>query len=97
MFVTDQGRAYGEKYLEYQSALTDYVREKLPRHNRNAKNNPGMKKYAAGRARLERAMHDYVNAEINRMLETERPGIIYLPKLPGKSKAGFDRRVNATV
>ena len=97
MFVTDQGRAYGEKYLEYQSALTDYVREKLPRHNRNAKNNPGMKKYVAGRARLERAMHDYVNAEINRMLETERPGILYVPKLPGKSKAGFDRRVNATV
>ena len=32
MFVTDQGRTYGEKYLEYQSTLTDYVRERLPRH-----------------------------------------------------------------
>lgn len=97
MFVTDQGRAYGEKYLEYQSALTDYVRERLPRHQRNAKNNPGMKKYSQGRGRLERAMHDYVNAEINRMLETEKPGILYLPKLPPKSKAGYNGRVNATV
>ena len=97
MFVTDQGRTYGEKYLEYQSALTDYVRERLSRHQRNAKHNPGMKKYSEGKARLERVLHDYVNAEINRMLETEKPGIIYLPKLPAKSKAGFDRRMNATV
>lgn len=97
MFVTDGGRAYGERYLEYQSALTDYVRGRLPGHRRNAKNNPGMKKYNAGRARLEKALHDYVNEEINRMLETEKPGIIYLPKLPNRSKAGFNRRVNATV
>lgn len=97
MFVTDQGRAYGEGYLEYQSALTDYVREKLPRHRRNAKNNPGTKKYDRGKARLEQALHDHVNAEINRMLETEKPGTIYLPKLPPQSKAGLNRRVNATV
>lgn len=97
MFVTDQGRAYGEKYLEYQSALTDYVRERLPRHRRNAKYNPGTKKYNAGKARLEKALHDYVNAEINRMLETEKPGMIYLPKLPATPRAGYNRRVNATM
>lgn len=97
MFVTNRGRAYGEKYLEYQSALTDYVQKRLPRHQRNAKNNPGMKKYNAGKARLEEAMHNYVNEEINRMLDTEKPGVVYLPKLPPKSKAGFNRKVNATV
>ena len=97
MFVTDQGRVYGEDYLAYQSALTDYVLERLPRHRRNAANNPGMKKYNAGKARLNRALRDYVNAEINRMLETERPGTLYLPKLPAVSKAGCSRRVNATV
>lgn len=97
MFVTDQGRAYGEDYLAYQSALADYVRERLSRHRRNAKNNPGMKKYYAGKARLEKRMHDYVNAEINRMLETEKPKVLYIPKLPAKSKAGYNRRINATV
>lgn len=97
MFVTDQGRAYGEKYLEYQSALVDYVRERLPGHQRNAKNNPGMKKYNAGKARLERTMQGYVNSEINRMLETEKPAVVYFPKLPPQSKPGFNRRVNATV
>lgn len=97
MFVTDRGTAYGEKYLEYQSALTDYVRERLPRHRKNAESNPGMKKYRAGKARLEKTLQSYINAEINRMLRNERPGTVYLPKLPASSKAGFNRRVNATV
>ncbi len=97
MFVTDQGNSYGERYLEYQSALTEYVRERLPRHRRNAANNPGMKKYNAGKARLETALHSYINAEINRMLEAEKPGIIYLPKLPAVAKAGVNKKVNATV
>lgn len=97
MFVTDRGNAYGEQYLEYQSALTEYVRERLPRHRRNAANNPGMKKYNAGKARLETTLHSYVNAEINRMLKTEKPKIIYLPKLPAVTKAGVNRKINATV
>ena len=97
MFVTDKGNVYGEQYLEYQSALTEYVRERLPRHRRNARNNPGRKKYNAGKARLETALHSYVNAEINRMLKTEKPGTIYLPKLPATAKAGVNRKVNATV
>lgn len=97
MFVTDEGNAYGEKYLEYQSALTDYVRERLSRHRKNAKNNPGMKKYHAGKARREAALHNYVNAEINRMLETEKPKVLYLPKLPATPKVGFNKRINATV
>ena len=95
MFVTHTGQMYGEKYFEYQSALTEYVRERLSRHRRNAGNNPGMKKYTAGKRRLETALHSYVNAEINRLLETEKPGVVYIPKLPGMVKAGVNRKVNA--
>ncbi|HCT91786.1 MAG TPA: hypothetical protein DF613_10490 [Lachnospiraceae bacterium] len=97
MFVTDHGNAYGENYIEYQSALTDYVRKRLPRHRKNRKNNPGTKKYSAQKSRLEKAMHTYVNAEINRMLETEKPGVLYIPKLPATPKAGVNKRMNATV
>ena len=97
MFATDRGNLYGERYLEYQSALTGYIQERLPRHRKNAKNNPGMKKYNAGKARLEAALHAYVNAEINRMLEKEKPAVIYYPKLPGTTKAGANRKVNATI
>lgn len=97
MFVTDRGTVYGEQYLKYQSALTDYVREKLSGRRRNAKYNPGMKKYNAKKARLETALHSYVNAQINLMLDTEKPGIVYFPKLPAVSKAGVNKKVNATV
>ena len=33
--------------------------------------------------------------EINRLLETEKPGVVYIPKLPGMVKAGVNRKVNA--
>lgn len=97
MFVTDQGGVYGEKYMEYQQALADYIREKLSRRRKHAKSNPGMKKYSAKKARLEAAMHAYVNAEINRMLDTEKPGVLYIPKLPATSRAGVSKKINATV
>ena len=82
MFVADNGAVYGEKYSEYQYALAEYVREGNIRYRRNKEKNPGRKKYMAGREKLEAALHTYINAEINRMLRTEKPAVIYLPKLP---------------
>lgn len=97
LFVTDRGSAYGENYLAYQLALTDYIREKLANRRRSAENDCGRKKYNAKKARLEAAMHAYVNAEINRMLETEKPKVLYVPKLPASSKAGVNKKINAAV
>ncbi len=97
MFVTDRGNIYGKDYFEYQSALTEYIQERLAGHRRYAKNNPGRKKYNAGKVRREKALHAYVNAEINRMLETEKPKVLYYPRLPDTSKAGKNRKVNASV
>lgn len=97
MLVTDHGHIYGEKYSDYQYALADYVREGNIRYSRNRANNPGRKKYTAGKTRLEAALHTYINAEINRMLRTERPAVIYLPKLPQSSKAGVNKKINNSV
>lgn len=97
MFVTDEGNIYGEKYSDYQYPLADYVREGNIRYRRNKEKNPGRKKYMAGRERLEAALHTYINAEINRMLRTEKPGVIYIPKLPQSSKAGINKRINSSV
>lgn len=97
MFVTDQGHIYGEKYSDYQYALADYVREGNSRYRRNRTKNPGRKKYTAGKERLEATLHTYINAEINRMLQTERPAVIYLPKLPQSSKAGINKKINNSV
>ena len=97
MFVTDEGSIYGEKYSNYQYALSEYVREGNIRYRRNKETNSGRKKYLAGRQRLEEALHTYINAEINRMLRTEKPAVIYLPKLPQSSKAGVNKKINSSV
>ncbi|MDE7360129.1 MAG: hypothetical protein K2N39_12030, partial [Lachnospiraceae bacterium] len=97
MFVTDKGSIYGEKYSDHQYALSEYVREGNIRYRRNKDKNPGRKKYTAGRERREEALHTYINAEINRMLRTEKPGVIYLPKLPQSSKAGVNKKINSSV
>ncbi len=97
MFVTDRGNIYGEKYSDYQYALADYVRESNIRYSRNKEKNPGRKKYMAGRERMEAALHTYINAEINRMLRTEKPSVIYAPKLPQSSKASVNKKINSSV
>ncbi len=97
MFVTDEGNIYGEKYSDYQYALSEHIREGNIRYRRNKEKNPGRKKYLSGKERLEAALHTYINAEINRMLRTEKPGVLYLPKLPQCSKAGVNKRINNSV
>lgn len=97
MFVTDQGNVYGEKFSEYQYALADFVREGNARYRKNKGNNPGRKKYMAGRDKLEATLHTYINAEINRMLKTEKPAVIYLPKLPQSSRAGINKKINNSI
>lgn len=97
MFVTDKGNAYGSRYGEYQYALTEYVRKGILNYHKNARNNPGRKKYNAGKRKLEATLHTYVNAEIKRMLETESPRVIYVPKLPPVPKAGYSKKINNSV
>lgn len=97
MFVTDKGNVYGSKYGAYQNALTEYIKNGITRYHKNARNNPGRKKYNAGKRRLEAALHTYINAEIRRMLETEHPKVVYVPKLPPVSKAGYNKKINHSV
>lgn len=97
MFVTDEGHVYGEEFGTYQFALAEHIRTGNARYSRNKRNNPGRKKYYAQKQRLEAALHTYVNREINRLLETEKPGQIYIPKLPRSSKAGVNKTYNHAV
>lgn len=97
LFVTDQGHIYGDRYDLHQTALTEYLRKSQASYSRNKQNNPGRKKYRAGKARLEATLHSYINAEINRMLSTEKPGVLYIPKLPPTSPAGINKKINQAV
>lgn len=94
MFITDQGNVYGAEFGIHQTALTEYIRTGLTRYRKNSHHNPGRKKYYAKKKRLETTLHSYINAEINRMLKTEKPRVIYLPKLPPTPTAGDIRKIN---
>lgn len=97
MFATDSGRIYGENFGDLHMELIDHIRRGSSTYHREKRNNPGRQKYKKAKARLDAKLQAYINQEINRMLETEKPRIIYIPKLPRSSKAGINRKINYSV
>lgn len=97
MATTDAGNRYGERLGEYESGYSDWVREQTAAYNRNRAGNPGRKKYQAKKRRFTERMHSYINQELNRLFEEEKPRIIYVAKLPKPQAAGKNRRVNQKV
>jgi len=94
MLTTDQGHKYGEELGEMQAGYNDWVRTQTGVYNRNREDNPGRKKYEARKRRMTEGLHSYINHELNRFLETEKPGVVYMAKLPGPTKGGRDPRAN---
>ena len=94
MFTTDQGHEYGTELGSYQVDYAQWIREQLGSYHRNKENNPGRKKYRAKKKRYEERLHSYVNQELNRLLRTEKPQAVYLPKLPGTQSGGVNRKIN---
>ena len=88
MIVTDQGRRYGEELGVFQGRLSEWVREQNRIYSKSRDSNPGRKKYYAKKQRLEEQLHSYINQELNLFLKTERPKILYIPRLPGPGPAG---------
>lgn len=94
MIVTDQGHRYGQELGIYQTRLSDWIREQSRVYSKNKEANPGRKKYYARKQRLEEQLHSYVNQELNRFLKEEKPGVIYIPKLPKPGGRGQIRKIN---
>ncbi len=94
MLVTDAGRTYGEEFGAYQEQLSDWIQEQRSIYSKNKEANPGRKKYQAKKHRLEEQLHSYINQELNRFLRTEKPGVVYMPKLPKPGGAGPVKRIN---
>lgn len=97
MFTTHEGRIYGERFGALHQELADYMSAASAAYRRERANNAGRKKYLAKKAKLDARIESYVNQEINRMLEEEKPKILYLPKLPRNSAAGYNRKINYSV
>lgn len=97
MFTTHEGKIYGEQFGILHKEFASYMNESAAAYRREKKNNAGRKKYLAKKARLDARIESYVNHEINRLLEEEKPKILYLPKLPQNSLAGYNREINYSV
>ncbi len=97
MLTTHEGHVYGEKLGEYQREYADWVREQTGNYNRNKTHNPGRKKYQAKKKRYEERLHSYINHELNRFLQTEKPQQLYIVKLPGAQSGGVNRKINHSV
>lgn len=97
MLTTDQGHCYGVKLGAYQTEYADWMRLRTRSYNRNKGGNPGRKKYTSQKHRYTEQLHSYINHELNRFLETEKPGIIYVVKLLGPGKGGSSRRINHSI
>lgn len=97
MLTTDEGHCYGEELGRYQSEYSDWVRGQMKTYSCNRQDNPGRKKYYARKRRMEERLHGYINQELNRFLRTEKPGTVYMAKLPKPQGGGINKDINYSV
>lgn len=80
MITTSTGNVYGGSFGKMQQEISQFILEKNYRGERE--NASGTQKYRARKEKMDAALKNYVNMEINRMLAQERPKVIYMAKLP---------------
>lgn len=97
MLTTDEGHEYGERLGEYQSKLSQWIREQTRKYNENRAFDAGRKKYMAKKHRMNEQQHSYINMELNRFFKTEKPEVVYLPKLPASRANGNTKEINNAV
>ena len=97
MLTTDAGHRYGEQFGVYQTEYADWIRERQISYRRNREANPGRKKYEAQKKRYEERLHSYINQELNRFFQTEKPRTVYLVKLPHGQPGGINKKINNSV
>lgn len=83
MVTTSTGNVYGSAFGKMQSEISEYVLRETRRSGRE--NTCSTKKYATYKAKMDAALRNYINRELNRMLEEEKPEVIYMAKLPQNS------------
>ena len=72
MVTTSTGNVYGNEFGKKQQEISQYILE----------NRSGTQRYQTHRTKMDAALKNYVNMEINRMLAQEKPKVIYMAKLP---------------
>lgn len=97
MLTTDEGHRYGDEFGTCHIGYADWNRRQAASYRRNKEDNPGRKKYYAMKRRKEEQLRSYINQELNRFLQIEKPQIIYMARMPGIHTKGPDKRINHSV
>ncbi len=97
MLTAHNGHVYGTELGSIQMEYAGWMREQTINYNRNREINPGRKKYSARKRRYVERLHSYINHELNRFLQEEKPQIVYMAKLPVPQAGGVNRKINHSV
>lgn len=80
MITTSTGNVYGSEFGKKQQEISQYILKE--NYQSGIENISKTQKYAAHKAKMDAALKNYINMEINRMLAQENPRVIYMAKLP---------------
>ena len=94
MLTTDCGHVYGKELGEYLTKHVQWIQEENRKYRKNKANNTGRKKYLNKKRKMDEQIHSYINMELNRFLKTEKPSIVYIPKLPANVVGGKVKKYN---
>lgn len=83
MITTSTGNVYGSSFGKMQQEISRFILEK--NYRKETENASDTQKYQARKEKMDAALRNYVNMEINRMLEQEKPKTVYMAKLPRNS------------
>jgi hypothetical protein len=91
LITTSDGHQYGDRLGTLLSDKSEWIKT----HQKKYQNNPNMqpdktgrKKYNSQKQKIDEAMHNYINNQLNAFIKTEKPAVIYMPKLPPNSYGG---------
>ncbi len=80
MITTSTGNVYGSKFGKMQQEISQFILEE--NYRKKIENASDTQKYRACKEKIDAALKNYVNMELNKMIEQEKPEAVYMAKLP---------------
>ena len=80
MITTSTGNVYGGSFGKMQQEISQFILEE--NYREKPENISDTQNYRTRKKKKDAALKNYVNMEINRMLEQEKPKMVYMVKLP---------------
>ena len=94
MLTADSGNEYGKDYSDLQLEYSTWLREANRKYSINRHANAGRKKYENKKNRMLERIRSYINLELQRFIEIERPSVVYVPKLPPYKARSHNKEIN---